>query len=105
MTADFWLKIIFAIGVGSMVVVFLRDSSKAANASDSTTPAVPGEVDGAHQFMTKEELFYDEEGPYSTSQQSDELIKALVEEEQNLLEESYRAFKRLEEESHRASQQ
>ena len=48
MTADFLFKGIFAIGVGSMAIAFLRDFLKAANASDSTPTVVPGGVDAAH---------------------------------------------------------
>lgn len=86
MTADFLFKGIFAIGVGSMAIAFLRDFLKAANASDSTPTVVPGGVDAAHSLTANEELFFDEEGPYRASQRFDEMIQAHAEiEEQNLL--------------------
>jgi hypothetical protein len=61
-----------------MAIVFLRDFLKAANASDSTLPAVPGGAEGAFPFAPNEESFFDEQGPWRASQRNDELISVLV---------------------------
>jgi hypothetical protein len=78
MTADFLFKGIFAIGVGSMAIVFLRDFLKAANASDSTIYAAPEGVDGVFPFVAHEEVFFDEQGSWRASQRNDDLISLLV---------------------------
>jgi hypothetical protein len=74
MTFDFYLKCFFGLGIGSMVMVFLRDFLAAKNGTGSPHSDL-NVADSVDLFHPLEEQFFDEEGPWRASQRNDELIQ------------------------------